>query len=140
MLKLTLLTSAIILGFAVDGHANEIRVNVTGIDQPGGQIGCALHTARTDFPMGQDALRFEWTRPTGDRAVCVFSGVAPGTYAIAIANDLNGNRRTDTNAIGLPTEEWGVSRNARPTLRAPRFAEAAFDVGDAPVSVTVEVD
>jgi uncharacterized protein (DUF2141 family) len=51
-----------------------------------------------------------------------------GSYAVSIGHDLNGNKRVDTNFIGLPTEQWGVSNNARPSLRAPRFDEAVFKV------------
>ena len=31
-----------------------------------------------------------------------------------------------TSFLGVPTEAWGVSGNLRPSLRAPRFSEAAF--------------
>lgn len=140
MFKPTLLCVAICAGLAVDAQAADIRVTVNGIDDAGGRIGCALHSAATDFPMGPVALETIWQPTSGDSAVCVFQGVSPGSYAISVANDLNGNGRTDTNAIGLPTEEWGVSGNARPLMRAPRFREAAFDVADAPVALTVEVD
>lgn len=140
MFKPTLLGVAITAGLAVQADASDIRVTVTGIDDAGGRIGCALHSAATDFPMGQNALEMIWLSASGNSATCVFQGVAPGTYAVSIANDLNGNGYTDTNAIGLPTEEWGVSRNARPALRAPRFEEAAFELGAVPVSLSVEVD
>ena len=140
MIKPILLTCTICAGFAAKAGAAEVRVTVTGIDDAGGRIGCALHSAATVFPMGQNALDMIWQPTTGASAICVFEGAAPGTYAVSIANDLNGNGRTDTNGIGLPTEEWGVSRNARPLMRAPRFAEASFDVAAAPVALTVEVD
>ena len=51
-----------------------------------------------------------------------------GTYAVAASHDANGNGRTDTNWVGIPTEAWGVSNNVRPRLRAPRFEEAAFEL------------
>lgn len=59
-------------------------------------------------------------------AVTAPASTRAGTYAIALTHDLNGNRRTDTDFLGRPTEDWGVSRGARPLLRAPRFDEAAF--------------
>lgn len=121
-------------------HAAEIRITVTGIDDADGRIGCALHSAATDFPMGPDALQMIWQPSSGDSTVCVFDKVASGSHAVSVANDLNGNGKTDTNVIGLPTEEWGVSGNARPLMRAPRFAEAAFDVAASSVTIAVEVD
>lgn len=140
MIKPIVFATAIAVALTFPAAASEVHVTVTGIDDPGGQIGCALHDPTTEFPMGQNALRMVWAPPTGPTAVCVFKGISPGTYAVSIANDLNGNKRTDTNVIGIPTEEWGVSRNVRPTLRAPRFIEAAFELGQSPVAFTVEVD
>ena len=119
--------------------AADISVTVTGVTDPGGAIGCGLHSSAQSFPMGQTDAQSAWVKPQGSRATCRFTGLPPGQYAIAVVHDLNGNRRVDTNAIGLPTEAWGVSGNIRPALRAPRFAEAAITLGSDPVSITVEV-
>ena len=54
-------------------------------------------------------------------------------------HDVNGNRRADTNLVGMPVEQWGVTNNARPTLRAPRFDEAAFAVAEAGGEVVLDV-
>ncbi len=120
-------------------HGSEVRISVSGIAAPCGQIGCALHASAESFPMGRAGVPMQWVSATADGARCRFENVAPGTYAVAIAHDTNGNRRTDTNAIGIPREQWGVSRNVRPALRAPRFEEAAFGVGNAPVILQIEV-
>jgi uncharacterized protein (DUF2141 family) len=60
---------------------------------------------------------------------------------VSIAHDMNGNRKVDTNFLGLPSEQWGVSRNIRPTLRAPRFEGAVFkianDAGDVMIDIRV---
>ncbi len=66
---------------------------------------------------------------------CRFEGLAPGSYAVAVLHDLNGTGRNDTNFLGIPTEDWGVSNNVRPTLRAPRVEEAAVEVKDGPAVV-----
>ena len=118
--------------------AGNLQVTVTGVDG-GGQIGCGLHASEASFPMGHEGVTTVWVRPEGNSAVCLFEDVAPGVYAVAVAHDLNGNRKTDTNFLGLPTEAWGVSRNARPAMRAPRFEEAAFQVSDRSVSLEIEV-
>lgn len=130
---------ALVAIYATPAFATDVTVTVTGIAAPFGQIGCGLHSTAETFPMGHSGVPMQWVQPADGRAECRFSNVAPGTYAIAVAHDVNGNRTTDTTLIGLPTEQWGVSRNVRPALRAPRFAEAAFDVADAPVALTIEV-
>ena len=47
--------------------------------------------------------------------------------------------RVDANFIGLPTEQWGVSNNARPTLRAARFEEASFKVAADTKDVVIDI-
>ena len=120
--------------------AQELRIIVSGLDTTEGEIGCALHRDVGTFPMDPNAVQTVWVAPSEETAECRFSNVEPGDYAVTVSHDLNGNRITDTNFIGLPTERWGVSNNVRPTLRAPRFAEAAFTVGDTPLTLVIEVD
>ena len=78
-----------------------------------------VHVGGVQTPLGQ-----------ADGVMYRFSGLAPGRYAVAVGHDLNGNRRVDTNLLGMPTEQWGVSNNARPALRVPRFEETACTVPD----------
>jgi len=52
----------------------------------------------------------------------------PGRYALSCFHDLNGNGELDTNWAGIPSEPYGFSNNARPRFRAPKWAEAAFDL------------
>ncbi len=70
---------------------------------------------------------------------CRYSDVPEGSYAVSIGHDLNGNRRVDANFIGLPTEQWGVSNNARPNLRAPRFDEAMFKLVAGAKEVVIDI-
>ena len=69
---------------------------------------------------------------------CRFDGLESGDYAVAVSQDFNGNRETDTNFFGIPTEPWGVSNNVRPTLRAPTFEEAKVRITPG-VDVTIDV-
>jgi uncharacterized protein (DUF2141 family) len=70
---------------------------------------------------------------------CRFEALAPGDYAVAVSHDLNGNKKADTNFVGIPTEAWGVSNNVRPGLRAPRFDEARFSVPAEGATIAVRI-
>lgn len=81
-----------------------------------------------------------WLPASPDGVQCRFENLPPGRYAVAVSHDINGNRRTDTNLFGIPTEDWGVSNNVRPTLRAPRFDEAAVQVPEGnPTTIEVRL-
>jgi uncharacterized protein (DUF2141 family) len=118
----------------------EVLVVVTGIRSETGEVGCALFNSSRGFPLDlSDAVR-QWHPARLAGATCRFDGLKPGTYAVAVSHDLNGNRRTDRNFFGIPTEDWGVSNNVRPRMRPPRFEEAAFQVTDgARVRLTIGV-
>jgi len=64
----------------------------------------------------------------------------PGTYALSVLQDLNGNRKLDTNFIGIPTEASGSSNDAPARWSAPKFKDAVFTVGDEPVSLTIRLN
>ncbi|HKO47046.1 MAG TPA: DUF2141 domain-containing protein [Polyangiaceae bacterium] len=62
----------------------------------------------------------------GRTARCVFKGVAKGVYGISAFHDENKNGKLDTNFIGLPTEDYCASRDARGSFGPPSFADAKF--------------
>jgi uncharacterized protein (DUF2141 family) len=66
----------------------------------------------------------------GGTARTVIAGLKPGRYAVAGFHDENGNGKLDTNLLGIPTEGYGFSRDARGTLGPPSFGAAAFDLPD----------
>ncbi len=134
--------SAIALSLATQSGAlaADVVINVTGITDARGAIGCALFPDGRGFPMDNSGAKAIWLPADPNGVSCRYADLPDGTYAVSVSHDLNGNRRTDTNFLGIPTEAWGVSNNARPTMRAPRFDEAAFKVvGGQPVTLDVRV-
>jgi uncharacterized protein (DUF2141 family) len=59
-------------------------------------------------------------------ALCVFKDVPKGVYGISAFHDENENGKLDTNLLGLPTEDYCASRDARNTFGPPSFADAKF--------------
>jgi uncharacterized protein (DUF2141 family) len=95
-----------------------------------GRIGCALFSNAKGFPMDATGAIQKFLPNTLSGMVFVFNHLKSGQYAISVMNDQNGNQLLDKNMLGVPKEEWGVSNNIRPTLRAPKFEEAAFDIDE----------
>ena len=57
-----------------------------------------------------------------------FPGLAPGRYALRVFADENGNGKLDTNLMGMPTERYGFSNDAKGNRAAPGFDAAALQV------------
>ena len=137
-LRNTLLAALLVAALGAS-HAAEVVVRVIGLSEPLGQVGCSLFAGTAGFPMDNTSARNLWVLADAKGVTCRFNDVPEGTYAVSIGHDLNGNKRVDTNFIGLPTEQWGVSNNARPTLRAPRFDEASFKVAADAKDVVIDI-
>jgi uncharacterized protein (DUF2141 family) len=74
------------------------------------------------------AVASSGAKPDGDGGLSVrFGDLAPGRYAVRVMHDENGNRKLDTNFVGIPTEGYGFSNNPR-AMRPATFEEARFDV------------
>ena len=120
-------------------HAADLVVRVGGIAEPLGWVGCALYRSPDGFPTDNTGAKTQWTKAEPGGVSCRFADVPAGRHAVSVVHDVNGNRRVDTNLVGMPTEQWGVSNGVRPTLRAPRFDEAAFAVGDSAGELVIDV-
>jgi uncharacterized protein (DUF2141 family) len=109
---------------ALQGPA--LQVAVVGLRSDQGQVSCNLFTDRQQYPRG-DAFKEVRTSIHKDSALCVFTEVPAGKYAIVVYHDENDNGHFDRNAFGMPMEGYGFSNNAAPLFDAPNFAAAAFD-------------
>lgn len=133
---------SLLLLMNVPAVAASLSVRVAGLAAPFGEVGCTLFDNAAGFPMDAAAARSQWQPASGPAIECRFDDLPTGTYAVSIGHDRNGNREVDTNFLGIPTEQWGVSNNARPLMRAPKFTEAQFsiDAGAAPMVIDISVD
>jgi uncharacterized protein (DUF2141 family) len=60
--------------------------------------------------------------------VAHIAGLAPGTYAARVFQDVDGDGKMGTNPFGLPNEPYGFSNGAKANMGAPSFADASFVV------------
>lgn len=52
----------------------------------------------------------------------------PGTYALRVMHDVNGNGELDTNFVGIPNEPWAFSNNATGNFGPPTWEDVKFTV------------
>lgn len=101
-----------------------------GVRSAKGSIRLAICPEGTAFPDCNDAaVRTASLTIAHGQAHAHFAGLRPGTYGVSLFHDANGNGRMDT-FLGIPREGYGFSRNPPFRPRAPRFAEAAIQVGE----------
>lgn len=116
--------------FAVQLATAEIIILVSDVPSDTGKIACAVFSTDQGFPLDTSEASLHSKEARQGGAECRFERLPSGTYAVAVFHDENGNGRIDLNLFGIPTEAWGVSNNARPKRRPPRFDEASFELAE----------
>jgi uncharacterized protein (DUF2141 family) len=107
---------------------STVLIEVSGFKNTRGTLNCRLFSKAADFPDDEGIVTLR-VPITGPNTSCSFSNVEPGTYAIAVVHDENGNGKLDKNFVGVPSEGYGVSNNKTYALSAPNWDESTFKLG-----------
>ena len=113
----------------------SIEAKVTNVLKKGGEVMFVLYDSEASF-MGQKQVVAKAAIPEGSIAQVVFEIIKPGTYALVVLHDLNGNGQMDFDSNGMPKEDYGSSNNVM-RMGPPNFNDAKFTVANK--SVTLEI-
>lgn len=113
-------------GFSGAAAGADVRVVVDGLRNDRGNLLVAVCTEEVFLSAG---CRYVAGAPAGEGTATV-RGVPPGSYAVQAFHDENGNGTIDHTLRFFPLEGMGFSRDARMRRGPPRFADAAFELGD----------
>lgn len=120
------LPGAILSLLALPAAAAPLQVVVDGVESSKGVVMVAVCTEREFL---QPHCTYNGRAPAHPGPVLVTVEVPPGTYAAQAYQDEDGNGVLTQNLIGLPVEPLGFSNNVVIRLSAPRYRDAAFQVG-----------
>lgn len=123
---------------AMSTMAAELQVTVEGVDSATGKVMVALYDKADGFPGGPSFAATMAPAKQGVVSVS-FKEVPAGRYAVSVFHDLNGNQRLDRNMVGIPSEPYGFSRNARGKMGPPSFDDAAVNVGGEAVALVLRL-
>ena len=116
--------------------AATVEVHLIGVDPGKGQ----LRVAVCDQARFLKQCLYSGSAPAraGDNTVTV-RDVPAGSWAVLAYQDANENGELDRNFIGIPSENYGFSRDARGKFGPPSFEDAAIAVRDDPTVATVKL-
>ncbi|WP_310452577.1 DUF2141 domain-containing protein [Sulfuritalea sp.] len=106
--------------------AADLSVKIDSLKPDKGLVRVGLFNAAADFPKKQ--LQGEAMDVKQGVVTVVFKNLPAGTYAVSAFQDVNDNKKLDTNAFGKPNEPYGFSRDAHGMFGPPSFEDAAFSV------------
>jgi acyl-CoA reductase-like NAD-dependent aldehyde dehydrogenase/uncharacterized protein (DUF2141 family) len=104
-----------------------------------GELAYLIFDSPSGFPSdrGKAIRRGFLPIPAGAQQMHIDIDLPPGTYAVSIYEDLNGNHKLDHNLLGIPTEPVGASNNPAAHFGPPGFNECSFRVGTAAQIITI---
>ncbi len=121
-----------------DREPYPIAVHVHGLRNRHGTIKAKLYGDNPDDFLASgkklDSKRTPATLPSTN--ACLYAP-GPGTYAIVVHHDENGNKKLDRNWIGMPVEGVGFSNDPQLFLAPPNHDEVAFSVTDGVTHVDI---
>ncbi len=118
----------------------SIVVMAKGFKSDEGKMIVVLFDKKDGFPMKlPNGIAVRDSKISSGKASVTFADIAPGQYAAVLFHDANGNRKIDTNWIGIPKEGVAASNNAEGTLGPPKWKDAKFSVAGAKVKQKLKV-
>lgn len=120
------LTLWLSMGMLSNPTAGELTVSVEGVRTIKGKIYMAVYNRADGFLDVENAVATKIAPVTGKRVLIRFRNLKPGYYAIATYHDKNSDGKMNKNLVGVPTEYYGFSRDARARFSAPSFEAARF--------------
>jgi len=119
-----------------------IHVQILDIRNSSGAVACALFESPEGFPTEylHSATNIMIIKVRDKQARCDFEDIPPGTYALVVVHDENMNGKLDANWLGIPTEGYGFSNDAKAFLGAPSFSAASFLYDGRNVDLTIRLN
>lgn len=119
----------------------HLTIHVQLLPQAHGDLAYLIFESPAGFPGDRNkAIRHGFLSvPAGARQMKIDADLPPGTYAVSVYEDLNGNHKLDHNFLGIPTEPVGASNNPRPHFGPPGFGECSFHIDTVNQSIFITI-
>lgn len=130
-LKFGLLILSFLISF--DSAAESVELRIHGLRSGKGYLALNVFSedAKSSFPdKDQGAVRSFYLPLEGKTEIELeLTDLKPGTYAIAMMHDEDGDKKFKTGWFGIPKEGFGFSNNPTIIFGPPSFEKAGFDFG-----------
>jgi len=135
------LAAPLALFLSLSGQAApvEIDVQVQNLRNTNGVVRLCLTRDPAHFPnCDRDPAAVSRSVPARAAGSVRFTGLAPGTWALGVIHDEDGNGRLNT-LMAIPREGFGFSRNPRLRMGPPRYEDVRFPVAGGRATLTVRM-
>ena len=120
-------------------QAGTITVQLAGFENDQGTVKLCVCRSEDEYTGKAKEFCTASTEIKSTKAEWVFEHMPYGSYSIKAFHDENGNSRLDKDFLGMPTERYGFSNNARGRFGPPTFASAAFTLNSPQLKIAIEI-
>ncbi len=110
-----------------EDHSTALTLEIAGVTPSEGSVIIGIYDSEASWDSGS-ALAGARADVSGDQVVAVFDDLPAGQYAVKMYHDVNANGELDTNLMGIPSEPFAFSNNARGRFGPPNWDAAVFEV------------
>ena len=107
--------------------AEMLTINVTNLTTTEGTVMVQIMQGEAQFNGDEPSIASMMSRAT-DEEMTFSTRLPAGEYAIRVMHDVNNNGEMDSNFVGMPTEPWAMSNNAKGNFGPPKWEEAKFEL------------
>lgn len=107
---------------------SSLIVNFTGIEEKQGAVMGVLFDSEAAYDGMGAPVRPIMVAADKAEIMVMLDGLAPGTYALKIFHDVDGDHKMGTNPYGMPIEPFAFSNNAQGNMGPAKWADAKFEV------------
>lgn len=137
-----LLLLASLFGFSAHLPAQDgvtVTITVTNIPGAKGNLLIGLYDSEKSFLKKPHDNSPKIPLTSTDDVTATIENVEPGTYAVSVIQDLNGNGKLDKSFVGLPKEPLAFSVITEIPRGRPKFAPCSFEVKDKAIAMTISL-
>jgi uncharacterized protein (DUF2141 family) len=130
----------IILSGFIQVQSQTLTIEINKIKSDKGDILLSVYNNSKGFPYAStSSIKTLSVKAKPGGVMLSTADLPPGTYAIALFHDVDGNRKLTTNMIGIPKEGYAFSNNASNFFGVPGFKDASFKLtGDTTIVINMK--
>lgn len=124
---------------APPGAAASLRIEVTGRTEWEGTLRATLHGTRETFRSDAPSPHAASSLFAHGEGVVEIAGIEPGTWALKVHLDLDGDGKVDRRLGGIPSEPVAFGNDAPMEYGPPPFEKCLVKLGPGPNTVRLRL-
>ena len=120
-------------------NTGNLPIAVTGFENDDGEVLIAVSNSRENYESNDSAFVGVTVKIENRKVEYIFEDLPFGEYAIKLFHDENMDGELNSNFLGIPTEDYGFSNNARGTFGPADYDDTKFSFDRHKLTIEITV-